>query len=51
VFSETETAAVLQGNSREMFPPGAVQKLEGLDMIEYANVLGRNLAVLEKKKA
>ena len=51
VFSETETAAVLQGNSREMFPPGAVQKLEGLDMIEYASVLGRNLVVLEKKKA
>jgi len=46
VFSETETAAVLQGNSRDRFPPGVVQKLEGLDMIEYANVLGRNLDVL-----
>ena len=49
VFSETETTAVLQGNSRDLFPPGAVQKLEGLDMIEYANVLGRNLAVLINK--
>jgi epoxyqueuosine reductase len=50
VFSETETAAVLQGNSRNLFPPGAVQKLEGLDMIEYANVLGRNLDALIKKQ-
>lgn len=51
VFSETETTAILQGNSRDLFPPGAVQKLEGLDIIGYANVLGRNLDVLEKKKA
>ncbi|MEE4263063.1 MAG: 4Fe-4S double cluster binding domain-containing protein [Desulfobacteraceae bacterium] len=51
VFSETETAAILQGNSRDLLPPGAVQKLEGLDMIEYANVLGRNLGVLVKKRA
>ncbi|MGB5750487.1 MAG: 4Fe-4S double cluster binding domain-containing protein [Desulfobacterales bacterium] len=50
VFSETETAAILLCNSRDLFPPGAVQKLEGLDMIEYANVLGRNLDVLVKHK-
>jgi epoxyqueuosine reductase len=50
VFSETETAAVLQGNSPEQFPPGAVQKLEGLDMVEYAKVLGRNLKFLTEKK-
>ncbi len=50
VFSEAETAAILRGNSRDLLPPGAVQKLEGLDMIEYANVLGRNLGVLVKKK-
>jgi len=50
VFSETETAAVLQGNFRAQLPPGAVQKLEGLDMIEYANVLGRNLKFLAEKK-
>ena len=50
VFSETETAAILQGNSRDLFPPGAVQKLEGLDIIGYENVLGRNLAALVNKK-
>lgn len=49
VFSETETAAVLQGSSRDLLPPGAVQKLEGLDMIGYAKVLGRNLDVLIRK--
>ncbi len=50
MFSESETAAILQGNSRELFPPGAVQKLERLDMIEYDGVLGRNLDVLIRKR-
>ena len=49
VFSETETTAILQGNSSDLFPQGAVQKLEGLDLIGYAKVLGRNLDVLIKK--
>jgi epoxyqueuosine reductase len=51
VFSEMETTAILQGNSRDLFPPGAVQKLEGLDIIGYEKVLGRNLAALVRKKA
>ena len=49
VFSETETAAILRGTSRDEFPQGAVQKLEALDIIGYAEVLGRNLDVLVKK--
>ena len=49
VFSETETTAILQGNSRDLFPQGAVEKLEGLDLIGYANVLERNLDVLIRK--
>jgi hypothetical protein len=51
VFSETETTALLHGRFRDQFPPGAVQKLEGLDIIGYANVLGRNLAALAEKNA
>lgn len=50
VFSETETAAILQGHSRDPLPPGAVQKLDSLDLSGYAKVLGRNLAVLVEKK-
>ena len=49
VFSETETTAVLQGNSSKQFPQGAVEKLERLDLIGYAKVLGRNLDVLIRK--
>jgi len=49
VFSETETTAILRGTSRDEFPQGAVQKLEALDIIGYAEVLGRNLDVLVKK--
>ena len=49
VFSETETTAVLQGNSSDQFPQGAVEKLERLDLIGYAKVLGRNLDVLIRK--
>jgi epoxyqueuosine reductase len=51
VFSETETTAILQGNSSDLLPQGVVQKLEELDLFGYTKVLGRNLEVLVKKKA
>jgi len=50
VFTEAETTAVLQGNSSDHWPQSAIEKFEGLDMIEYANVLGRNLKFLAEKK-
>jgi len=42
VFSETETSAILQGDSSDLFPHGAVQKMGALDLNDYAEVLGRN---------
>jgi len=46
VFSEEETAFILQGAPPKEIPQAAVQKLEQLDMIEYLPVLGRNLTAL-----
>jgi epoxyqueuosine reductase len=46
VFSEKETAFILQGQPQNKVPQHAIQKLESLDMIEYLPVLGRNLKVL-----
>jgi epoxyqueuosine reductase len=49
VFSEEETAGILQGRPQEMAAPNAIKKLETLDIIEYLPVLGRNLSVLHKQ--
>ena len=49
VFSEEETAAIIDGKSLDQIPQEAVRKLEALDMIEYRKVLGRNLNVLMEK--
>ena len=46
VFSEGETASLLKGFSGGNIPDGLTQKIEKLDMTEYAGVLGRNLRVL-----
>ena len=46
VFSEGETASLLKGFSGDEIPDGLIQKIEKLDMTEYAGVLGRNLKVL-----
>jgi epoxyqueuosine reductase len=45
-FFEEETAALLQGISREKIPPSAIDKLVELDILEYVDVLGRNLRAL-----
>jgi len=50
VFTEAETAAILQGNSSDHWPQSAIEKIAGLDLSGYTKVLGRNLEVLIKKK-
>ena len=49
VFSEKETAFILQGQPQNSVSQQAIQKLESLDMIEYLPVLGRNLRVLHEQ--
>jgi epoxyqueuosine reductase len=49
VFSENETARIIQGSQQDAFPQHAIQKLESLDMIDYLPVLGRNLKVLHEQ--
>jgi len=39
----------LESDINSSYQQGAVEKLEGLDLIGYANVLGRNLDVLIRK--
>ena len=46
VFSEQETAFILQNAPPKEIPQAVIQKLEQLDMIEYLPVLGRNLIAL-----
>jgi epoxyqueuosine reductase len=45
-FSEEETAYFLKGLSKDDIPNTTIDKLEKLGMMEYVNVLGRNLKVL-----
>ena len=49
VFSEEETAFILQGHPQNKVSQHAIQKLERLDMIEYLPVLGRNLRALHER--
>jgi epoxyqueuosine reductase len=49
VFSENETALILQGASQDEFPQHSLEKLQRIDMIEYLPVLGRNLNVLKSQ--
>lgn len=49
IFSEKETAFILQGPPPKEIPQAAIQKLEQLDMIEYLTVLGRNLIALHER--
>jgi epoxyqueuosine reductase len=46
VFSEEETALLLDGVAPEHLPPGTVAKLERLDLIELLELLPRNLTAL-----
>jgi epoxyqueuosine reductase len=46
VFSEKETALILQGTPKNELPRNLIKKFESLDMIYYLPVLGRNLRQL-----
>lgn len=46
VFSEGETALLLDGVAQERLPPETVAKLERLDLIELLEILPRNLNAL-----
>ena len=48
-FSEDETTAILSSVSESDIPKTAIEKMEALDIIEYAEMIGRNLRVLKKK--
>ena len=50
VFSEEETARILSSTQENELPRDTVKKLDQLDMLEYLNVLGRNLQVLISKR-
>ena len=45
-FSEEETSMILKGVSENKIPLETKEKLEKLDMMEYYDLLGRNLGVL-----
>jgi epoxyqueuosine reductase len=45
-FSELETNFILQKRPRHKMPKVTIDKLESLDIIEYVDVLGRNLRAL-----
>ncbi len=49
-FSEMETASVLRGDPKQRVAAETIRKLKELDMIEYFEVMGRNLRALIQKK-
>jgi len=49
-FTHHETEALLEGRPIEKIPPEIKIKLEQLDLIEYAEILGRNLRALMRKE-
>ena len=49
-FSAQETDLLLQNASKDEFSSETIQKLKQLDMVEYLDVLGRNLRALVVKK-
>jgi epoxyqueuosine reductase len=48
-FSEEETASILKSTQENELPRNTVNKLDKLYVLEYLNVLGRNLEALIKK--
>ncbi len=48
-FSRQETDALLQSKPNPEIPEGTIAKLEELGLIEYLDILGRNLGVLVHK--
>lgn len=51
IFSEEETAFLLEGVSLEWLPAATVKKLERLDLIEYLDILPRNLSVIFHRRS
>jgi len=49
-FEREETALILDGVSDDRLPRKTLAKLKKLDMMEYYDVLGRNLRVLIKQQ-
>ena len=49
IFFEEETVALLRGIPRDKMPPAAIDKFMELDILEYVDVLGRNLGALLEK--
>jgi epoxyqueuosine reductase len=50
-FDEEETALLLEGTPEDSLPAKTLDKLERLGMMEYLNVIGRNLKALLNKPA
>lgn len=48
-FSEEETTLLLEGVLRDKLPPRTVRKLKRLSLVDYLDVLPRNLGVFFKK--
>jgi len=46
IFSQEETDLILDSTPPARLPSETVKKLERLDMLEYSDILGRNLSVL-----
>jgi len=49
-FSQKETDLLLEGRQLDRLPSSVIRKLERLELIEYLNVLSRNLSVLLNKE-
>jgi hypothetical protein len=45
-FSHEETASILRGEPIKKIPKETITKLEELSLLEYVDILGRNLKVL-----
>lgn len=45
-FSEEETRLILEDAPREQFPEDTIKKLENLSILEYLDIIGRNLRAL-----
>jgi epoxyqueuosine reductase len=48
-FDNEETDLILNGVSKEQLPPETLEKLKGLDIMSYYDVLARNLKALIEK--
>jgi epoxyqueuosine reductase len=49
-FSEKETALLLEDVPRDKLPPATLRKLENLGLVDYLDIVARNLSILIKKR-